>query len=405
MTTPEFTIRTATADDYELSATIFTGAMLFDFTPSPTGRAKFEPQRTLIAEVDGAAAGSARAISRDMSVPGNVVPVAHVSGVGVGQTYRRRGVLSGLMHRQLREVPEAVAALWASETGIYGRYGYARAAGELRITAKLDRTKLLPGPAGTGRLRPIQAETAAALLDPVLAEFQRQRPGVSNRRPADWADLLEDPAEHRHGASQRRIVVHEDEHGRIGGYLFWRSRMDFDADGANGTAEVEEVVATTPEAHRALWSHLLTMDLCRTLTYMHAATDDPLLQLAADTRALRTRFADTLWLRITDVPRALSQRRYGAPIDLVIEVADDLIASNNGRFHLTGDAEKARCEATEAPADVSLTVNELAGIYLGTRSPVEFLPSGRITEHTPGALFAASAGFGWPIAPAAIEIF
>ena len=405
MTKPDISIRTATADEYEATAGVFTGAMLFDFTPSDTGRARFEPDRALVAEIDGDLAGVAKGMTRDMSVPGGVIPVAHVSGVGVSHTHRRRGVLSALMRRQLREVPEAVAALWASETGIYGRFGYAMAATELRITAKLDRTRLLPGPAGTGRLRTIDAETAAVQLPPVLTRFQQQRPGVSGRRAAEWAESLTDPAERRGGASARRIVVHTDAAGDIDGYVLWRSRMDFDTHGANGTAEVEEVVATTPAAHRALWSHLLTMDLCRTLTYMHAATDDALLQLTADTRALHTRMADSLWLRITDLPRALQQRRYGAPIDLVIEVSDDVVAANNGRFHLVGDAEKARCERTEAAADVSLTIAELAAVYLGARSLAEFAGADRLAEHTPGAVFAASAGFGWPVAPAAVEIF
>lgn len=405
MTTPDFTIRTATADEYERASRTFTNAMLFDFTPSDTGRARFEPERTLLAEVDGTVAGSAKAITRDMSVPGAVVPVAHVSGVGVGQTHRRRGVLSALMRRQLREVPEAVAVLWASETGIYGRFGYAMAATELRLTAKLDRTRLRNGPADSGRLRDIDAEAAAEVGTSIQAEFARQRPGVSPRRPQDWADVLADPAEDRHGASALRIVAHEDANGHIDGYAAWRSKLDFDAHGANGTVVVEEVAHTTPAAHRALWSHLLATDLCRNLTYMHAAVDDALWQLVTDTRALHTKVADSLWLRITDVPRALEQRRYGAPVDLVIEVTDELIASNTGRFHLTGDPDKARCQPTDAPADVSLTINELSAVHLGARSLAEFAGSGRVVEHTPGALFAASAGFGWPIAPAALEIF
>ncbi|ADD42074.1 GNAT family N-acetyltransferase [Stackebrandtia nassauensis] len=404
MTTPEFSIRTANADEYERAARIFTSAMLFEFTPSEVGRARFEPERALIAEIDGEAAGVTKAMTRDLSIPGGVVPAAHISGVGVGQTFRRRGVLSGLMRRQLREVPEALAVLWASETAIYGRYGYAVASAELRLAAQLPQLGVKPVN-DSGRLRAIEADTAATVLPPVLAEYQKQRPGVSGRRPVEWATTLDDPAEFRHGASARRITVHEDASGKVDGYALWRTKLEFDEAGVNGEVTVEEVVATTPEAYGALWSNLLTMDLCRKLNYMHAAVDEPVQQLVSNTRALSARWSDALWVRVTDVRRALEQRRFGAPIDLVLNITDDLIASNSGHFHLRGDIDKAHCEPTDAPADISLSVNELGSAYLGGRSLAEFAVTGKVTEHTPGAVHAASAGFGWPVAPGSIEIF
>ena len=49
----------------------------------------------------------------------------------VAPTHRRRGVLTAIMRRQLDEMQaagrEPVAALWASESSIYGRFGYAPA--------------------------------------------------------------------------------------------------------------------------------------------------------------------------------------------------------------------------------------------------------------------------------------
>jgi predicted N-acetyltransferase YhbS len=65
-----------------------------------------------------------------MRVPGALAAVAGVTLVGVLPTHRRRGILSSLMRRQLddlHERGEAVAALFASETVIYPRFGYGRA--------------------------------------------------------------------------------------------------------------------------------------------------------------------------------------------------------------------------------------------------------------------------------------
>ncbi|WP_405065027.1 GNAT family N-acetyltransferase [Kribbella sp. NBC_01510] len=101
---------------------------MFDPSPDDLGRRLFEPRRALVATDGAEVIGTTRALTRDLSVPGGVVPAAHVTGVGVKATHRRRGVMSSLITRQLREVPEAIAVLWASEPGIYGRFGYGAAA-------------------------------------------------------------------------------------------------------------------------------------------------------------------------------------------------------------------------------------------------------------------------------------
>ncbi len=76
--------------------------------------------------------GSAGAFSFQMTVPGGVLPVAGVSYVSVLPTYRRRGIQRSLMRRQLTDIAargtEPVAALWASEAPLYGKYGYGQAA-------------------------------------------------------------------------------------------------------------------------------------------------------------------------------------------------------------------------------------------------------------------------------------
>ena len=80
---------------------------------------------------DGGAVGTTGVYSLRMAVPGAVLPVAGVTAVSVLPTHRRRGVLRSLMRRQLADIAargeEPIAALWASETPIYGRYGYGRA--------------------------------------------------------------------------------------------------------------------------------------------------------------------------------------------------------------------------------------------------------------------------------------
>ena len=58
---------------------------------------------------------------------GAAVPTAAVTVVTVHPPYRRRGLLTAMMAHQLEQVAkrgEPLAALWASESLIYGRFGY-----------------------------------------------------------------------------------------------------------------------------------------------------------------------------------------------------------------------------------------------------------------------------------------
>jgi predicted acetyltransferase len=141
------------------------------------------------------------------------------------------------------------------------------------------------------------------------------------------------------------------------------------------------------------------------LIYGHASLDEPLQQLVRTPTALDRRLGDSLWVRVTDVPRALQQRRYAVPVNVVLDVTDELIAANTGRFRLNADESSATCERTDDPADLRLSVTELGAVYLGGRSLAEFATTGRVVEQTPGALGRATAAFGWPLAPVSLEIF
>ena len=80
-----------------------------------------------------------------MVVPGGErVPTAAVTMVGVQPTHRRRGINTAMMAAildQAEDRGEPVAALFASEGAIYGRFGYGLAAmlGEFQAeSARMD---------------------------------------------------------------------------------------------------------------------------------------------------------------------------------------------------------------------------------------------------------------------------
>jgi predicted acetyltransferase len=401
----DFEVRTAEAGEFDAVRAVFSAAMMFEVTPDDLAQQLFEPERTLVAVDGGEFIGTTLALTRNLSVPGAVVPAAHVTGVGVRATHRRRGVLSQLMGRQLREVPEAIAVLWASEPAIYGRFGYGAAAWGTAYEVDLHRVGPPIGPIRPGELGELTADDALKELPPILGLLQQVRPGVSDRSELRWQKHLEDKPDDRGGRTALRIVVHRDETGSVDGYALWRGKMVWNPTGPAYEVHVEELVAPEPTAYRVLWQHLLTMDLSATLGYGYAAVDEPLLQLVRTPTALDRRVSESLWIRITDVRRALQQRRYTVPIDVVLDVTDDLIESNAGRFRLTASASSVSCERTEDPADLTLSITELGATYLGGRPLAEFATTGRVTEHTPGTLNLATAAFRWPLAPVSVEVF
>ena len=92
-----------------------------------------------------------------LSVPGRRAPCGGVTVVGVSPTHRRRGVLRAMMDAQLRDIHERgepIAALWASEETIYGRFGYGIAAWAARSSsARVDRVCAAAGAARPGAVR------------------------------------------------------------------------------------------------------------------------------------------------------------------------------------------------------------------------------------------------------------
>jgi predicted acetyltransferase len=374
-----------------------------DDKESDADRKVFEPERSL-AVFDGAEAVATTGIfSRDLSIPGAVVPAAHVTMVSVLATHRRRGLLNRMMRRQLRDVAEAgqepIAVLWASEEAIYGRYGYGAASWQMGIDADTREVRL-PTSAPTGRLR-LGGEIED--FSQVYEKVRPYQPGFSSRPGPWWPHLMTDLEAHRHGATSRRSVLYESSDG-VTGYALYRVKRDWDHTGPGAEVRVEELVATEPAARAELWRFLFDIDLSRRISAWGLPVDDPLFQWVDNPRRLDRRYGSALYIRVVDLPTALAARRYASPVDLVIDVTDDPLPANAGRWRLTGDAEKARCERTNEPADLTLGIRELGAVYLGG-TPLGALARAGFVSGRPEAIAAASAGFGWHVAPHAPEVF
>src|SRR4051812_16674872 len=253
-----------------------------------------EPERTLAWFDDGRIVATGGVFTRELTVSGAFVDCAAVTMVTVAPTHRRRGLLRAMMRRQLEDVRdrgEPVAALWASEGTIYGRFGYGIAARAARLLARRPAARLA-APAPSDGLRAGPAGGHIEAMRAVYDRVRAQRPGMLDRRGVWWQDRLHDPASERHGATALQAAVVED------GYALYAVRSGNDEDGPAGEVKVRELVAATPLAHARLWAFLLDQDLTRSITWDSAPVDEPLGLRLSDPRALRTAISDTLWVRL-----------------------------------------------------------------------------------------------------------
>jgi predicted acetyltransferase len=381
--------------------------------------ATFEFDRSLAAFDGSDIVGTAGAFTFRMTVPGDAAAVAGVTAVSVLPSHRRRGILSSLMHRQLADIRdrgETIAALFASEAPIYGRYGYGVASAELDFRIRRGEGTM-PQQSAVPRLRSAEPRDAMAELAKVYDCVLRGRPGLAARDDHWWEYTLWDPEYRRSGSSPLRCVIAEDDAGPRG-YALFSVKPEWGEHGIpGGVLQVRELMAADPGAHAAVWGDLLTRDLVAEVRARMRPADDPLLYLLADSRRARAHLLDGLWVRLVSVPGALVRRRYACAVDVVIDVADELFAENAGRWRLrtagpAGAADPAgpagpgaSCERTSAPADVALPVRALGAAYLGGTRLGALAAAGLVTELRSGALAALSAALSWDPAPWCPAIF
>jgi predicted acetyltransferase len=346
--------------------------------------------------------GGAGAFPFEFSVPGAVLPCGGVTVVGVSPTHRRRGVLRAMMDAQLRDIyerGEPLAALWASEETIYGRFGYGIAAwcGEVRIPRAWN--AYVQPLERRGRTRFVTPEQAQTLFPPVWDALMHERPGVFQRTKAWWeVRRLRMPDEEK--ANPRQFVA-LDLDGSVQAYAIYRMFPDFDGGSFNARLEVSEVVGMTPEATAEIWRFVLDIDLYGTLECSLLPVDHALFTLLANPRRARFRLGDSLWMRLVDVGAALSGRKYASDGAIIFDVRDAVCPWNEGRWKLEGGS----AARTDEAADLALDVSELGSAYLGAVSFSQLRDGLRLQELSDGAVRRADAIFEWRPLPWCPEIF
>ena len=396
----------ACADQEEYTRAV--GAIGQYFNPPPSAEfleelARLMPhERMHAAFEDGAIVGGAGAFPFELSVPGGSLPCAGITAVGTQPTHRRRGVLRAMMDTQLRDVHERgepIAALWASEETIYGRFGYGIAswAGQLTVSHDWDAFAELPELGATTRF--VTPEEAAELFPPIYDAVRRERPGMPSRSAEWWGTRHLRLHDDEKNAPRRFVAL--DIEGETQGYAIYRTHFSFEEGLPASRLVAREAFGTTPQATAAIWRFVLDVDWMSLVEVPLAPPDHPLFLLLALPRRARYRMGDGIWVRLVDLPAALSGRVYGEGGPIVLEVRDAVSEWNDGRWKL----EDGACERTDADPDLALDVSALGSAYLGAVSFTQLRQALRVEELRDGAVANADALFAWRPLPWCPEIF
>jgi predicted acetyltransferase len=367
-----------------------------------------ELDRTRCAFEGSTLVATSGAFSLDLTVPGGSLATAGTTLIAVRSSHRRRGLLRAMMTAHLedvRERDEPLAALWASESAIYRRFGYGTATYMCRVEIERAHAAFAKSFEAPGTFRLLERDEACKVLPEVYDQVRRQRPGHFAHSPSWWEHRRTfDPEYLRDGATRYRYALYE-ESGTPRGYLQYRTkRGNAEASLSDAQLRVIELQGVDRVARTALWRYALDVDLIHTIWAWNQPVDDVLPWLLADPRRLTQQVLDSLWVRVVDVPRALEGRAYSTPGRLVLSIYDSFCPWNQGVYELEAEPGGASCRASAAEPELTLSVEALGAVFLGGNRLQQLAQAGWV-EGSAEALRRGDALFSWDPLPWCPEMF
>jgi predicted acetyltransferase len=401
-----FEIRTVKEDEFVAWQTIM-GPAFFSHRPMPEAaefRRPFIDLARCWAAFDGDdVVASLRTFDEELTVPGGATIAADaVTNVTVRATHRRRGALKAMMPASLAQAAERgdpVSILIAARWPIYGRYGYGPAVASASYKIDTRLAAFRPDIVDRGRVQFVDLASGRAAADAIFDRFRKGQVGAIQR--PGWVLDIDFNQVSPPGLDPWKgwCVLHLDADGEPDGYLRYEVDDKWVGFAPDCTLTVNDLVAATPDAYAALWRFCIEMDNVMWVKAADRSTDERLRWLLTDGRAIvREAEDDFVWVRVLDVPAALSARRYLTEGRVVLEV-DDPLGHAAGRFALEGGRAGATCTRTDETPDLALSAFALGAGYLGGVRLNELATGGLVSELTPGSLATADAMFLSDVTP------
>lgn len=298
---------------------------------------------------------------------GKSVPMVGIAGVAVAPEDRGRGHARVLMQECVRECAaegSPITTLYASTQELYRQVGYEQAGH--RFTTIVPYTQLEVDRRDAAEDRGVEMRVAAATaadeeeIRACYAEFARTRDGMLDRGAYVWRRTR-----------QMRDVMYAGwvvrVKGKVEGYVFVSQERDTKT--GRHDLSVSDYAFTTARAGRRIVQFLGNFGSMMQECVLPGGPLHPLAHFMAQQR-FKVEKKDFWMVRVTDVARALEGRGYPAGVNatLVVDVRDDLVPMNNGRFELTvrdGAASVTRLASGGSKVGLSVSVRGLAALYCG----------------------------------------
>jgi predicted acetyltransferase len=337
----------------------------------PAQNARLDLEQVHVIEEDGEVRASTTVLPLESYVGGEPRPMGGIAAVMVHPAYRRRGYAGELMRAVLRDMRErgvSLSLLAPFAHAFYRIFGY-----ELVTEAIEYRLKPadLPTSPEQSHLRAYREEDLSALMDLYEAEAKGHTLSV-RRSEAHWKTSL---------SKKDADVAVYDRDGDVEGYILYKISGWQDRD-PRRTLSVEEIVAAGPRAREALLSFMGGLDPLVYGIKLYTSRGEPLHPYLRSSH-VNAKIEPDQMLRLVDVEGALGylERLPGAP--LVLNVSDDVIPENAGKYTVV---EGKLVRGTEAGESISLDVRQLAQLYAGYLSVRGLARHGLIKASPPEAL-------------------
>jgi predicted acetyltransferase len=325
---------------------------------------------------------------------GKSVPMMGVAAVGIAPEHRGRRIATALMQSALREMHRTgwpLSALYPATLPLYRSVGYEQAGVryEVRIPAK---TMIFRRQESDLELRRITTKD-----EPAIKEVYRTK-AAHCAGNLDRSDFIWHRVRTPRGQATQGFMVVNRTTGKPEGYTYYLQK---ECPEAPYSLHVTDLVAVTPAAGRRLLSFFADH---RSMTHeiiFQGTPDDPILKLLPE-RNYTARLLDHWMVRIVDVPAALLARGFpvGLSAEVHLDVEDDLLVANNGRFvlELRNGAPHVH---SGGRGDLKVDIRGLASLYSGHLNPHQLLFTGQLqtqgrAKAASQALEAATATFGGP---------
>ncbi|MCX5690368.1 MAG: GNAT family N-acetyltransferase [Planctomycetota bacterium] len=318
---------------------------------------------------------------------GRSVAMTGIAGIAVAPAARSKGVGRALMRELITEIHREgtpLSSLYPATTTLYRRMGFEQAGQHLEHRFPATRLSVAKS------AHSVRPYTAADLpgLKHCYQRFAMHSDGALDRGEYIW-DRVFVP---RNTPAIGFIVEDPTLEGGVGGYVFLHQVRP--PNFGRHEVHITDMVANTLQAAMALLNFVHGYGSMAEDIVFRAGIIHPIFSLIDEPRYLKLEFKDYWMMRITHVANALAARGYPAGLTqrLELEVADDLLEGNCGRWTLSIDSGNATVTPGGA-GSFKIDIRGLAQLYSGQFHPHAIAVLGRL-QAPDSALAAATAVFG-----------